>query len=778
MRVTRRVRDASRRRGAGRTSRRVASFCFGPCYVHALSSTRTVMIAGARSSTTGLPRARPPRGQRAAGESPWRLRAAFGNRDEAQPFAERERAAPRAGLRVLLVEDNPGDADLVREALARADRSLVLVHVERISEAIDRAREAAFDVVLLDLSLPDSFELAGARQLRAACPHIPIVVLTALDDDRVAARAVAEGAQDYLVKGQLEPSLLVRSMRYAIERQQYGERARLLAQEHSARLAAETAERKLRESESRFRAVLDQVEDYAIFILDPEGCVASWSSGARLLKGWSQEEILGKSFALLYPPEEAARGLPGAELERAARDGHVENEGWRIRKDGSRFLANVVTTALRGEQGELIGFVKVTRDITKRRRSEQNVEFLSRATQELALSLDSKATLERLVHIVVPEVADWCGVDVEGGGGSTGALVTSTHGDPRAEQALQESRLRFPLDERWPSEIVERLRRGEPVFLPQVGEAELSAVARSAEHLELLRTVGVHSLIVVPLRSRGVAYGSVTLAMTGSMRRFDNTDLDLVVELARRSELAIDNARLFEETQRAVRIREDVLAMVSHDLRTPLSAIRLAASLAARRVAEGAQLSGVLQQLEAIRRRTVGAEVLLQYLLDMASIRAGRMTVKFAPDDAGALLSEAMEAHEALALEKGVSLEQETSGAIAVRCDRSRILQVFSNVLTNAIKFGAAGARVRVGAEHGERFATFTVVDTGPGILEDELPHVFEAYWSARQQARQGTGLGLFISKGIVEAHGGRIWIESQAGRGTTVRFTVPTATG
>ncbi len=736
------------------------------------------MITGASSSTSGLPRARPPRGERAAGERPWRPRAAFGHPGEGQPFAEGELAAPRAGLRVLLVEDNPGDADLVREALARADKSLALVQVERISEAIERALEAAFDVVLLDLSLPDSFELAGARQLRAAFPDLPIVVLTALDDPRLAANAVAEGAQDYLVKGQIEPSLLVRSMRYAIERQQYGERARLLAQEHSARIAAEAAERKLRESESRFRAVLDQVEDYAIFILDPEGCVASWSSGARLLKGWSQEEILGKSFALLYPPEEAARGMPGAELERAAHAGHVENEGWRIRKDGSRFLANVVTTALRGEQRELLGFVKVTRDITERRRAERNVEFLSRATQELTLSLDSKATLERLVHVVVPEVADWCGVDVEGGGGSTGAFVTSTHGDPRAEQALQESRLRFPLDERWPSEIVERLRRGEPVFLPQVGEAELSAVARSAEHLELLRTVGVHSLIVVPLRSRGVAYGSVTLAMTGSMRRFDNTDLDLVVELARRSELAIDNARLFEETQRAVRIREDVLAMVSHDLRTPLSAIRLAASLAARRVAEGAQLSGVLQQLEAIRRRTVGAEVLLQDLLDMASIRAGRMTVKFAPDDAGALLSEAMEAHEALALEKGVSLEQETSGAIAVRCDRSRILQVFSNVLTNAIKFGAAGARVRVGAEHGERFATFTVVDTGPGILEDELPHVFEAYWSARQQARQGTGLGLFISKGIVEAHGGRIWIESQAGRGTTVRFTVPTATG
>lgn len=736
------------------------------------------MITGASSSTTGLPRARLPRA-RAAGESPWRgSRVGFTKPGEAPPFAEGELAVPRAGLRVLLVEDNPGDADLVREALAQKDKSLVLVHVERISEAIERAREMAFDVVLLDLSLPDSFELTGARQLRAACPQLPIVVLTALDDPRLAASAVAEGAQDYLVKGQIEPSLLVRSMRYAIERQQYGERARLLAQERSARIAAETAERKLRESESRFRAVLDQVEDYAIFILDPEGRVASWSRGARLLKGWNPLEILGKSFELLYPPEEAARGLPGRELERAAHEGHIESEGWRIRKDGSRFLANVVTTALRGEQRELIGFVKVTRDITERRRAERNAEFLARATEELASSLDSKVTLERLVHVIVPQVADWCGVDIEGEGGSAGAFVTSAHVDPKTEQALQESRRRFPLDERRPSEIVERLRRGDPVFFPEVGSPELSAIARSAEHLEFLRTVGLRSLIVVPLRSRGVAYGSVTLAMAGSTRRFDQTDLDLAVEVARRSELAIDNARLFEETQRAVRVREDILAVVSHDLRTPLTAIKLAASLAARRVAAEPQLSGVLRHLEAIERRTVEAEVLLQDLLDMASIRAGRMTVRFAPDDADTLLAQAMEAHEALAVEKGISLEKGTSGAIAVRCDRSRILQVFSNVLTNAIKFCAAGARVRVGAEHGEGVAMFTVTDTGPGIAEDELPHVFEAYWSARPQVRQGAGLGLFISKGIVEAHGGRIWIESEAGRGTTVRFTIPTATG
>ena len=165
-----------------------------------------------------------------------------------------------------------------------------------ISEALERAREGEWDVVLLNLSLPDAHELSGARRLHVAFPHLPIVVLTSLDDDRVAARAVAEGAQDYLLKGQIEPSLLVRSIRYAIERHQHAERTRLLAEERAARIAAETALAALRESESRFRAVLDQVQDYAILVLDPKGLVASWSTGARLLKGWSPEEILGRSF--------------------------------------------------------------------------------------------------------------------------------------------------------------------------------------------------------------------------------------------------------------------------------------------------------------------------------------------------------------------------------------------------------------------------------------------------------------------------------------------------
>jgi PAS domain S-box-containing protein len=695
--------------------------------------------------------------------------------------ADRDPTPTSDPLRVLLVEDNPGDAELVREAL-RAHAGTTLVHVERIAEAVDRARAGACDAVLLDLSLPDSFELDGVRRLRAEFPDLPIVVLTSLEDDRVAAQAVAEGAQDYLIKGQIEPSLLLRSLRYAIARQQVGERARLLAEERTARVAAEAARLEaqraaaaLRESERRFRAVLDQVQDYAIFVLGTDGRVASWSKGARLLKGWSQEEIVGRSFESFFPPEEVARGKPGAELERAARDGHFEEEGWRLRKDGSRFLANVVVTALRDDEGRLIGFVKVTRDVTHRRRAERNLEFLARATEALATSLEPGAAIHRLAHTAVPYLADWCGVDLVAEDGTVGDFVTSAFVDGAKDALLHESRRRFPVAAGSCSQVVEALRRGEPVFFPEVGDAELSAIARSAEHVEFLRSIALRSFMAVPLRSRGVAYGAVTFAMTEPGRRFDPVDRDVAVDLARRAELAVDNGRLFAEMQRAVRVREDVLAVVSHDLKTPLTSTRISAFTAAECLARG-EYAKVRQCLEAIQRGTQRAERLLRDLRDMASIRAGRMAIRASEEDGQALLAEALQAHEAIARDKGVSLSSARGPGAAMRCDRDRILQVFTNVIANAIKFCATGDRVDVSLEPGERFATFTIRDTGPGIAEDALPHVFEAYWSTARRPDEGTGLGLFISKGIVEAHGGRIWIESRVGRGTAVYFTIPVA--
>jgi PAS domain S-box-containing protein len=287
-----------------------------------------------------------------------------------------------AAIRVLLVEDNPGDARLVEILLSEVDSPRFdITHVERLEEAIERlvGEEADyFDVILLDLSLPDSSGLETVSKTRSAAPGTPMVVLSGQDDGETALHAVERGAQDYLVKGQEDGSVMVHSLRYAIKRHQ--------------------TEEELRQSEERFRLLVEGVRDYANFMLDPDGCVASWNEGAERIKGYKAEEIIGEHFSVFYTEENVERGHPAEQLRAAVEEGCFEVEGLRVRKDRSRFWADVMITALRDEAGELRGFSNVTRDVTARKEEEK---ALHRSLKELA---DLKFALDESAIVAITDV--------------------------------------------------------------------------------------------------------------------------------------------------------------------------------------------------------------------------------------------------------------------------------------------------------------------------------------------------------------------------------------
>jgi len=246
---------------------------------------------------------------------------------------------------------------------------------------------------------------------------------------------------------------------------------------------------------------------------------------------------------------------------------------------------------------------------------------------------------------------------------------------------------------------------------------------------------------------------------------------------ARRSEL--ERARLNEELREALRAREDVLAVVSHDLRNPLSTVILGAH---RLVAllDGAGdpewRADACRRLDTIRRAAERATSLVSGLLELARMEAGRIQMQVDRVDSESLVAEAIDAFRPLALEKRIQLSGNVLGRATVLCERERIEQVFSNLVGNALKFSSPGGSVKVGLEPRGDEVVFWVADKGPGIGPEQLPHVFERYWQARQRSHSGIGLGLSIAKGIVEAHGGRIWVESQLGRGTTFHFTLKAA--
>ena len=411
----------------------------------------------------------------------------------------------------------------------------------------------------------------------------------------------------------------------------------------------------------------------------------------------------------------------------------------------------------------------------ERHRAETALRILSGAGAALAESLEVEATLAKVAELAVPGVADWCVVDLVDDAGTLRRVSMAPSDRGAASPAHRRPHeLSVPPDT--PGAPMHVARTGEPAFVPEITDAMLVGVALDDLHLQMLRELRLVSYLAVPLVARGRTLGVLSMATSESGRRFDAYDLVFARELARQSALAVDNARLYAEARRAAEMRQEVLAIVAHDLRSPLNAVNLATSVLQRRSLLPDADGRARKQIATILRATARMEHLLRDLLDVAGIQAGRLALDLQPTVVEPLLAEAVEDHEAAAAAKGVVL----AGApvddepTTLCCDPSRIAQVLGNLVGNAVKFARSGDHVVVQASRGTHEWIVAVADTGPGIAAEHLPHVFDPYWSTAHHRREGTGLGLYIAKNVVEAHGGRMWVESTRAVGSTFFFALP----
>jgi signal transduction histidine kinase len=316
------------------------------------------------------------------------------------------------------------------------------------------------------------------------------------------------------------------------------------------------------------------------------------------------------------------------------------------------------------------------------------------------------------------------------------------------------------------------LRSGRPLFAAEIGREMLERGATSAGQLAALEALGPRSSLVVPLAARGRIVGALALVTTGdSERRYNEDDLLLAETLAGRAALMVDNARLYQEAREAVEARDDMVAIVSHDLRDPLATIFTGCAILEMDPAAALRA----KTPAAMMRAATQMQRLVSDLLDVTRIEAGGLALELRPVDVASLLEETASLFSAAGQEKGVEIEVVAATALpAARADRDRVQQVLSNLLGNAIKFSPRDGHLRLEARASASAVRISITDQGPGIAPEQLPRLFDRFWQAERGQRGGAGLGLAIAKGIVEAHGGAIEVESEVGRGSTFSFTLP----
>jgi PAS domain S-box-containing protein len=490
--------------------------------------------------------------------------------------------------------------------------------------------------------------------------------------------------------------------------------------------------------------LVDSVVDYAIFMLDPEGHVASWNAGAQRLKQYAPDEIIGQHFSRFYTPDDTAADRPARALEIAAAEGRVEDEGWRVRKDGTRFWANVVITALRSPDGTLQGYGKVTRDLTERKWAEEAL-----------------AGSERRLNLLVGSVLDYAIFMLD----PTGRVSTWNAGAQRLKQYA-------------PDEIIgqhfSRFYTAEDLATDKPGrELEIAAAeGRVEDEGWRLRKDGTRfwaNVVITALRGPDGTlhgYGKVTRDLTERKQAED-----ALAEGLRQERAATKRLRELDA------LKNDFVAIVAHDMRSPLSVLSGYAELILER---WDRLDDATKQeyLGAILRNTQLSVALVDDVLEVARIEAGELAYEPEPYDVEALVRDTIREVAQPAVRDQIAVRVDP-GVPPALGDRRRHWQALANILSNALRYSPEDEPPEVEIARDNGMLRVSVRDHGPGIRPEDSEEVFAKFSrlnTPHARRSKGTGLGLFITKAVVEAQGGRVWVESTPGDGATFSFTIPAA--
>jgi PAS domain S-box-containing protein len=533
-------------------------------------------------------------------------------------------------------------------------------------------------------------------------------------------------------------------------------------------LSAAVVER--RDAEEKFKLVFAS-SPIAMTITDQNGKILIFNSKAENLFGYHIDEIIGHQIEMLIPEwHHANRNIFQPNYFSSLKTQPMGQELHGVQKDGVELRIELSVTPLQNPEG--IQVLSSIIDITERKRDEVGLRCLSEAGITLSKSLDIKETMEKTVHFLLPKFADWCLLDLAENGAKQIAIA---YPDTKKEMFLHELTTRLVPDPALGRGSAYVLHSGKSeLYTDQTNDSDWIAETLGLVHPQILRELGVVSYMCVPLVARGRTLGTITYVNRISNCRYNSFYLTLAEEIANRAAIAIDNAQLFLDAQSATRMREYFLSVVSHDLKNPLFAISAGTSLlldpqlpmereVVQRIAE--QMSKSVSRMDR----------LIHDLLDLAKLEANQLLIERHRNNSATLIEESISQIEIQIKRKGLNLVKDFArDSFFVSCDHDRSLQIIVNLLDNAVKFSPDSGTIKISTKRTGESIEFAISDTGPGLAQDQLLHVFDRYWQADRLSRRGSGLGLSIVSELVKAHGGKIWAESQPGQGTTFFFTLP----
>jgi PAS domain S-box-containing protein len=531
------------------------------------------------------------------------------------------------------------------------------------------------------------------------------------------------------------------------------------------------------------RLLVEGVQDYAIFALDPNGIILSWNAGAQRFKGYTADEIIGKHFSIFYPRNLVAEGFPEFELRTAANTGHFEDEGWRVRKDGSRFWANVVITALRASDGTLLGFAKVTRDLTERREAE---EALRESEERFRLLVEG--VKDYAIFLLDPDgrVATWnAGAErIKGYRAKEiiGQHFSAFYTDEDKAARKPERELEIVLKTGKYEEEGIRVRKDGSGFWASVlitavrnKSGELIGFAKITRDLTERRASEQRALADARRVAGEEAARKAAEEREQELRALADQLTRNAAELKLRTSEAEEARHRADEANRA---KGQFLAAMSHELRTPLNAIGGYADLLLMGLS-GTVNDKQVQQLQRIKRSQGHLLGIINDILNFSRIEAGQLTYDIGPVVVREVVESVAEMVAPQVAARGLHLDTEKCPAdIMALGDRPKLEQIVLNLVSNAVKFTESGGRIALSCERvADGRVALVVHDTGMGISPEKLEVIFEPFVQVGRtltNTGEGAGLGLAISRDLARAMGGDVTVTSIVGGGSEFKLIMP----